>query len=155
MFSSKSLTREMKLGQMPFSWLQSLISIVWIALLLFLMMASPAKAADFAKLDEGIPNASIGNIAPVFDFDTDSCLPSAGISRSGQQNPGLRTSGSITGQCRSANFLDTSNTLHRHACTLANGSRYCGHFYALYFEKDQVSAGLSAGHRHDWEHAAI
>lgn len=155
MFSFKSSTSAMELGQMSFSWLQSLISIVLLDLLLFLMMASPAKAADFAKLDEAIPSAFIAKVAPVFDFDTDSCLPSAGISRSSEKNPGLKTSGSITGQCRSANFLDTSNTLHRQACTLANGSVYCGHFYALYFEKDQVSAGLSAGHRHDWEHAAI
>lgn len=95
------------------------------------------------------------SVAPTFDFDGDGCLPSAGISRSGQQNGGLNPSGSLTGQCRSNNFLDTSNTVHRQACIAARGSTYCAHFYALYFEKDQILNGIRSGHRHDWEYAAV
>jgi hypothetical protein len=67
---------------------------------------------------------------------------------------GLEHRGSITGGCRSTGFLDTSNTLHRHACIASGGSTYCGPFYALYFLRDQISA-LGGGHRHDWEYAAI
>ena len=120
-----------------------------------LLLASAAMANDFYRLDTALPtNVDIRANYPVFDFDTDGCLPSAGISRQGQQNGGLNPSGSITGGCRSSSFLDTSNTLHRHACIVSGGDVYCGHFYALYFLKDQVSA-LGGGHRHDWEHAAI
>lgn len=32
---------------------------------------------------------------------------------------------------------------------------YSVHMYALYFQKDQVSHGLSAGHRHDWEYVLV
>ena len=106
-----------------------------------LLLASAALADDFFRLDEALPaNVDIRATYPVFDFDTDGCLPSAGISRLGQQNGGLNPSGSITGGCRSGSFLDTSNTLHRHACIVSGGDTYCGHFYALYFLKDQVSA---------------
>lgn len=119
------------------------------------LFATAAQANDFYRLDAAWPStASIGSTYPLFDFDTDGCLPSAGISRTGQQNGGLKPSGSITGGCRSTSFFDTSNTLHRHACIASGGSTYCGHFYALYFLKDQISA-LGGGHRHDWEYAAI
>lgn len=114
-----------------------------------------AQADDFARLDEALPSGiSISASYPVFDFDTDGCLPSAGISRTGAQNGGLSPTGSITGGCRSSTFLQTSNTLHRHACISSNQHVYCGHFYALYFLKDQISS-LGGGHRHDWEYAAI
>lgn len=112
--------------------------------------------ADFTKLDEALPgNVDISRIAPVFDFDTDGCLPAGGISRSGQQNGGLKPTGSITGECRSSNFMDLANTYHRHACALQDGVSYCGHLFALYFEKDQIIANIESGHRHDWEHAAV
>lgn len=115
-----------------------------------------ALASDFESLDEALPgNVDAASIAPVFDFDTNGCLPSAGISRDGEQNGGLKPSGSLTGECRSDNFLDTSNTLHRYACINSSGSIYCGHFYALYFEKDQIVNGIESGHRHDWEYAAV
>ncbi|MDJ0765495.1 MAG: NPP1 family protein [Myxococcota bacterium] len=117
------------------------------------VLIQPAQATDFPRLDQAIPGNDVSKLAPVFDFDGDGCLPSAGISRGGEKNPGLKTSGDITGECRASRFLDTSNTLHRSSCTIKNGSRYCGHFYALYFEKDQTV--LYGGHRHDWEHAAI
>jgi len=125
------------------------------ALLLAASLASPASADTFAKLNEALPSTvDVTGTYPVFDFDTDGCLPSAGISRAGAQNGGLNPSGSITGGCRANGFLDTSNTLHRHACINSGGNTYCGHFYALYFLKDQVTA-LGGGHRHDWEHAAV
>ncbi|MEJ6473537.1 NPP1 family protein [Pseudoalteromonas piscicida] len=115
-----------------------------------------AQANDFTALDEALPAPYIINgTEPVFDFDGDGCLPSAGISRTGQQNSGLKTSGRITGDCRDNQFLNTSNTVHRYACkTTANGE-YCGHFYALYFKKDQVFDYFGGGHRHDWEYAAV
>lgn len=126
-----------------------------IGLLLALALANTANADNFAKLDQALPSkVSITANYPVFDFDTDGCLPSAGISRTGAQNGGLNPSGSITGGCRASNFLDTSNTLHRYACIISGADTYCGHFYALYFLKDQISS-LGGGHRHDWEHAAI
>jgi hypothetical protein len=123
--------------------------------LLGLSLSAVASADDFYRLDQALPsNVDIGASYPVFDFDGDGCLPSAGISRLGVQSGGLKPSGSITGGCRQTAFLDTSNTLHRHACTTSGGNVYCGHFYALYFLKDQVTA-LGGGHRHDWEYAAI
>jgi hypothetical protein len=120
------------------------------------LISSQTNATDFAKLDEALPtNDIINNLEPVFDFDGDGCLPSAGISRTGQQNSGLKTSGKITGDCRSGNFLLTSNTLHRYVCKTSGANQYCAHFYALYFEKDQLFNYFGGGHRHDWEHAAV
>jgi hypothetical protein len=114
-----------------------------------------AQADLFFSLDAAWPSTiNISAHHPVFDFDGDGCLPSAGISRGGAQNGGLKPSGSITGGCRVTHFLDSSNTLHRHACIAAGGSTYCGHFYALYMLKDQATA-LGGGHRHDWEYAAV
>lgn len=126
-------------------------------LCLNIVLINITQAEEFASLDEAIPDELIFTLAPIFDFDGNSCLPSAGISRSGQKNRGLKTGGNVTGECRASDFLDTSNTVHRYACTSANTSTYCGHFYALYFEKDQKSSSFfyKGGHRHDWEHVAI
>lgn len=116
----------------------------------------PVYADDFAKLDQALPNnVDADSIAPVFDFDSDGCLPSAGISRTGAQNGGLNSTGSITGGCRSSNFLELSNTYHRYACITESSDQYCAHFYALYFLKDQILVGIKSGHRHDWENVAI
>ncbi len=113
-------------------------------------------AHDFEALDWAAPReGSVESIAPIFDFDGDGCLPSAGISRSGQQNGGLKPSGSLGGGCRPSDFLRTSNTMHRSACVTEQGVVFCGHFFALYFLKDQILKGVQSGHRHDWEHAAI
>lgn len=118
--------------------------------------AQYAYANDFAALDEALPAPYIINgTEPVFDFDGDGCLPSAGISRTGVQNSGLKTSGRITGDCRDNQFLNTSNTVHRYACKTTTSGEYCGHFYALYFKKDQVFDYFGGGHRHDWEYAAV
>jgi hypothetical protein len=115
-----------------------------------------AYANDFAKLDQALPSAvDAASIAPVFDFDTDSCLSSAGISRDGEKNGGLKPSGGLTSGCRNSDFLTTSNTYHRYACTTSGSDQYCGHFFALYFLKDQILDGIQSGHRHDWEHVAI
>jgi hypothetical protein len=112
-------------------------------------------ASDFAALDEALPKqVDAASIAPVFDFDSDGCLPAAGISRSGEMNGGLKTSGRVTGSCRSTNFMEQSNTVHRYACHITNNDTFCGHFYSLYFEKDQIVYG-GGGHRHDWEYAAV
>lgn len=149
-------------------WLPRLrrsLIIDWSTLLFIFMLINIVQAADFEKLDEAIPWAFVTELAPVFDFDGDGCLPSAGISRNGQQNPGLKIGGSITGECRSPNFLDTSNTLHRYTCASKSGSIYCGHIYALYFEKDQAADAVSNvielgipkkySHTHDWEYVAV
>lgn len=126
------------------------------AFVVAMLLAGTAQASDFPRLDEALPQGvDAVSIAPVFDFDGDGCLPSAGISRTGEQNAGLNPSGSITGSCRSSNFLETSNTMHRHACVTSSGATYCAHFYSLYFEKDQLFNWFGGGHRHDWEYAAV
>ncbi|KXS15846.1 necrosis inducing [Gonapodya prolifera JEL478] len=118
-------------------------------------LASAALASDFPSLDQALPQAiNILSTAAVFDFDTDGCLPSAAVSRSGAQNGGLKPTGSITGGCRRADFMSYSNTYHRYACIADGGSTYCAHYYALYFLKDQATV-LGGGHRHDIEHAVV
>jgi hypothetical protein len=124
------------------------------ALLVLLVGVDASQADHFPSLRVSIPANLVADLAPVFDFDSDGCLPSAGISRTGAQNPGNSTSGGITEGCRQVNFLETSNTLHRYACAPLADSIYCGHFYALYFLKDQTT-GVGGGHTHDWEYAAI
>ncbi|CAM4310024.1 NPP1 family protein [Pseudoalteromonas byunsanensis] len=115
-----------------------------------------AFANDFTALDTALPPSYIINgTEPVFDFDGDGCLPSAGISRTGQKNAGLKTSGTLGGDCRDSQFLRTSNTVHRYACHTNAQGQYCAHFYALYFKKDQVFNYFGGGHRHDWEYAAV
>lgn len=117
--------------------------------------ASSVSASDFPSVSGANPVTAIpGSALPLFDFDGDGCLPSAGISRYGEQNGGLNPSGSITGGCRRSDFMSYSNTLHRYACITSNSVRYCAHFYALYFLKDQTT-NLGGGHRHDWEHAVL
>eukprot|EP00924_Labyrinthula_sp_SR-Ha-C_P010776 maker-scaffold_35-snap-gene-1.49-mRNA-1 protein AED:0.01 eAED:0.01 QI:376/1/1/1/1/1/2/229/249 len=114
------------------------------------------QAADFPALPQKIPfTGNVAGLAPVFDFDADSCLPAAAISSEGAQNPGTSLSGTITQGCRTSNFLQYSNTYHRHSCTYTSGTR-CVHLYALYFEKDQDIDYLNAaGHVHDIEDVAI
>ncbi|BBN80891.1 hypothetical protein PA25_08760 [Pseudoalteromonas sp. A25] len=127
-----------------------------IACTLSIFSSRAALSSDFTALDQALPaNYVINGTEPVFDFDNDGCLPSAGISRTGEQNSGLKTSGSLGGNCRDNYFLDTSNTIHRYACKETLQGRYCAHFYALYFKKDQIFPYLGGGHRHDWEYAAI
>eukprot|EP00924_Labyrinthula_sp_SR-Ha-C_P014329 maker-scaffold_20-snap-gene-2.8-mRNA-1 protein AED:0.02 eAED:0.03 QI:0/0/0/1/1/1/2/0/249 len=112
-------------------------------------------AHDFRAWNKAVPgHINVESIAPVFDMDTDGCLPAAAISRSGQQNGGLKTTGTVGGACRSKNFLSLSNTYHRHTCKRSGGHEYCAHMYVLYFEKDQMFNG-SGGHRHDFEEVVV
>lgn len=121
-----------------------------------LVFNASSIASDFSALDQALPsNIDAASIAPVFDFDSDSCLPSAGISRDGQINGGLNITGSMTGGCRSTDFLNSSNTVHRYVCQDNTGIEYCAQMYALYFEKDQMTLVGIGGHRHDWEFAVI
>lgn len=126
-------------------------------LVLSLAAITATQGADFISLDEALPKGgNTTRYSPVFDFDGDGCLPAAGISREGIQNPGESTDTGQTAFCRDPNFLNTSNTLHRYACITDNGSDYCGHFYSLYFEKDECSEFVPfCGHVHDWEYVAV
>ena len=133
------------------------INAFFLPIILISTISVSSYAEDFDRLDKALPASGIIDYKiniPAIDYDTDGCLPSAGISRTGQQNGGLSASGSITGGCRSNNFNSTSNTLHRYACTFSDSDEYCVHFYALYFEKDQATV-FGGGHRHDWEYVAI
>ncbi|TMW58379.1 hypothetical protein Poli38472_009938 [Pythium oligandrum] len=128
----------------------------WITLLASIALLGRVRGDDFPKLDAAPPkNIDISSITPVLDMDTDSCLPSAAISRTGAQNGGLNPSGSITGGCRRSDFMNYSNTYHRYACISSNGNQYCGHFFAYYFLKDQVLSTVGGGHRHDIEQVGI
>ena len=126
------------------------------------LLATSAQATDYSALDEAytsIPDAAAVNqidaYSPAFDFDGDGCLPAAAISRAGIQNGGLSTSGTITGGCRTSNFLDESNTYHRYVIQVEDGVEYSAHAYELYFEKDQATDYFGGGHRHDVETVVI
>ncbi|WGV98275.1 NPP1 family protein [Vibrio sp. YMD68] len=125
--------------------------------LAIISVAFDVNAEGFSRLAEALPSdITILGQEPVFDFDEDGCYPAAGVSRSGEQNSGLDNSGPLDKNCRDVGFLDTSNTLHRYACIESQGDSYCGHFYSLYFEKDQALRWLDGiGHRHDWEYVAV
>lgn len=132
-----------------------LLKLLSLSLFLGFAINNTVQAADFPSLDKAVPGGgNTEKYAPVFDFDGDGCLPSAGISRGGEQNPGENTITGKTAFCRDPNFLTTSNTLHRYACITSDGSNYCGHFYALYFEKDECDVPF-CGHINDWEYAAV
>ena len=88
---------------------------------------------------------------PVFDYDTDGCLPVAAIDQWGNLNGGLDDSGAVTGQCRD-NHLGRANVYSRAKCN--NG--WCAIVYTEYFEKDMACTACTAlSHRHDWEAAVI
>ncbi|TMW58385.1 hypothetical protein Poli38472_009944 [Pythium oligandrum] len=120
------------------------------------LQATATYAHDFPKMDEALPkNIDIRSITPLLDFDEDSCLPSTAVSREGKQNGGLKTTGNIAGGCRDKeDFLEYSNTYYRYVCANYEGKKYCGHMFALYFQKDQATL-LGLGHRHDWEHVTV
>ncbi len=134
-----------------------LIGLIAISCQQVMAASSPSAVKHLASLDIALPAMiDISATHPVFDFDGDGCLPSAGIGRDGQMNSGLKTSGSLGGDCRESDFLKTSNTLHRYACKTVEQDVFCAHSYALYFMKDQVVSGADAfGHRHDWEHTMV
>jgi hypothetical protein len=96
-----------------------------------------------------IPEAQ--KIAVVFDFDTDSCYPSAAVSDQRVVNPGLSVNDwGITSGCRQGGQLENAKTYYRKASL----GDYSVHMYALYFMKDKV-AETASGHRHDWEFALV
>jgi hypothetical protein len=97
-------------------------------------------------------------LAPVFDFDTDSCYPSPAVFNDGRVNPGLEEQASgVTSGCRDASQLENSNTYYRKAAITENGVVFAVHMYALYFMKDKLidAAVDAAAHRHDWEFALV
>ena len=123
----------------------------------------PLDATDWETVDTCYPTAieKIEKYAPVFDFDTDSCLPAAAISSNGEQNKGLEIGGSITGGCRSSDFLNRSNTYHKWNRFSRGSDVYEAHMFELYFEKDQTKFGSimywnkAGGHKHDLENVLI
>ncbi|RLN49199.1 hypothetical protein BBJ28_00014776 [Nothophytophthora sp. Chile5] len=131
---------------------------------LFAALAGSAMAGDFAKMDEALPSGiDLSSIYPLLDFTNDSCLPSAGISRNGTQNPGIAATDGITTDCRNADFNDLSNTYHRYACVDgpssvqmcgdSGNSTYCGHFFSIYTTKDMDNS--TTGHTNDWEKVIV
>lgn len=106
-------------------------------------------SASAAVLTPLTPNATAfqKKYMPLFDYDSDGCFPAVAIDANGTLNGGLKNSGPITGDCR-AGHLGKANTYSQSLCK--NG--WCAYVYALYFEKDQGTAGVDRiGHRHDWE----
>lgn len=90
---------------------------------------------------------------PAMDYDRDGCYPTPAIGPDGRVNPGLSTTGSLSGNCRDPWDLDNTNSYARSCC---GPSGWCGHLYGFYFEKDQVIPGFDfLGHRHDWEHVIV
>nr|WP_245574226.1 NPP1 family protein [Amycolatopsis nigrescens] len=89
---------------------------------------------------------------PGFDYDTDGCYSTPAIGADGTVAEGLNNSGALNGNCRDQSDLDNTNSYARAKCN----NDWCAYMYALYFEKDQVVAGVDAfGHRHDLEHVVV
>jgi Necrosis inducing protein (NPP1) len=96
----------------------------------------------------------------VFDFNTNGCLPSAGVSEEKDKegnvvykpNPGIAIGGDLDGCCAYRDQINKSNTMYRIRCINSDGNDYCVRRFALYFVKDQLSLGpASGGHTNDWE----
>jgi hypothetical protein len=136
------------------------VSLGCLLLLCVVLWPSAAAAEEFLALDEALPDPAIVDvaaIAPVFAFAHDGCFPAAPISRTGEENGGLREDRKDLHKCRSSNFMETSNTMHRYTCEDVDGDLFCAHVFGLYFEMDVCAApgGGLCGHRHDWERAII
>ncbi|MDX3309170.1 NPP1 family protein [Streptomyces sp. NPDC054884] len=86
---------------------------------------------------------------PFFDYTQNSCYPATAVDANGHANGGLETTGTTAGGCHT-DHLGQANTYVRTACD----ANWCAYMYALYFEKDQGTGGLT-GHRHDWEKAVV
>ncbi|TMW58388.1 hypothetical protein Poli38472_009947 [Pythium oligandrum] len=112
--------------------------------------ASVATAENLPKLNASVPvKFKFQSILPLFDMDSDSCYPSAAISRKGEPNLGLQ--GVSVDDCRNKDFMDYSNTYHRYACQQINRNWLCGHMFALYFEKETAGSA----HPHDFHYVVI
>ncbi|MFF8288900.1 NPP1 family protein [Streptomyces sp. NPDC016309] len=89
---------------------------------------------------------------PAYDYDKDGCYATPAIGPDGTVSPGLKPSGTVSGQCRDASDLDNTNGYARALCS----DGWCAVMYDLYFEKDQAVWGSGlGGHRHDWEHVVV
>ncbi|RST19551.1 hypothetical protein E2C00_00915 [Streptomyces sp. WAC05374] len=89
---------------------------------------------------------------PAYDYDKDGCYPTPAIGPDGTVSPGLKPSGTVSGQCRDASDLTNTNAYSRALCS----DGWCAVMYDLYFEKDQAVWGSGlGGHRHDWEHVVV
>ena len=76
------------------------------------------------------------------------CQSYPAVSSTGQVGGGLQNSGGPSDGCN-----DPTN-----GQTYVRGAWYKGRYaimYAWYFPKDQITAGLNGGHRHDWESVVI
>ncbi|WP_240197601.1 NPP1 family protein [Nonomuraea lactucae] len=120
---------------------------------LALVIALPGAA--FADPPPALPANADGleqTFQPAYDYDKDGCYPTPAIGPDGTTAPGLKPGGALNGRCRDSWDLDNTNGYARHKCD--NG--WCAVMYALYFEKDQSTAGpIALGHRHDWEHVVV
>ena len=119
----------------------------------FVLVAGMTNSASAAVLTPLPANATSfqRTFQPLFDYDSDGCLPVAAIDSSGKLNGGLDDSGAVTGQCRSGH-LGNANTYSRAKCN--NG--WCAISYALYFEKDMSCDNCTpTSHRHDWEGVVV
>ncbi len=127
-------------------WLQYLPALRFAAI--FMLTCSTISNAQIIKLNEAAePIAK--KWAPIFDFDNDSCLPAAAVSKTGIVNEGDEADGDDTTNCRDE--LNNSNTYVRSLCIWHRGNHFCAHVYSLYFEKDITF--FDYGHKHDFEHA--
>ncbi len=125
------------------------------------MSAVAAQADDFPKWDTAISKYNerqVRNFHPKFDFDSDGCYAATPFHRNDalRANPGTKATSSLSGNCKSSDWLAYANTVHRQICKEttegANKVERCAHLYELYFEKDQaVAFSFLGGHRHDVE----
>ncbi|GAA1079392.1 NPP1 family protein [Nocardiopsis composta] len=123
-----------------------------VAAVALVLLAPPAYA--FAEPPPAIPanfTEEDGKWQPAFDYDNDGCYPTPAIGPDGTPAEGLKTSGSLNGNCHDQSDLDNTNSYARAKC---DPSGWCAHMYALYFEKDQTVHGC-CGHRHDLEHVVV
>ncbi len=116
-----------------------------------LLGSGNAGALSTARSDVVVVPSESEKFAVVFDFDTDSCYPSAAVSDEGIVNPGLSVNDwGITSGCRQGGQLEKAKTYYRKESI----GDYSVHMYALYFMKDKAADSVS-GHRHDWEFALV
>lgn len=124
--------------------------VVGSAVALAVSMTGSANAAILQKLPWNAGTFE-NKYMPLFDYDTNGCLPAAAVDPSGRLNGGLDNSGSITGGCRT-DHRGKANTYTQTWCK----NSWCAYVYTLYFEKDQAQNGLDVGgHRHDWESVVV
>ncbi|MBK1783434.1 NPP1 family protein [Prauserella cavernicola] len=121
-----------------------------------LLLVVPLAGQAFAEPPGALPASHAeadGTWQPAFDYDKDGCYPTPAIGADGAIAEGLNNSGALDGNCRDQSDLDNTNSYSRAKC---DDSGWCAYLYDLYFEKDQVVAGVDAfGHRHDIEHVVV